>query len=245
MSDVGAGQQEPVDSNSDYSVQTFIIGQMLALMDTLKIVQVVAVHGGGTGAPPPTVDVRPLVNQLDGAGNATPHGIVRGVKVLRPQVGGSAIVMDPKVGDYGFVIAADRDSSNVAPGSGMVNPGSYRKYSISDGIYVGGVCGAAPTQWVQFTDTGINIQDNNGNKLVTGPTGWTFTGNVTMENNLQLAGNIEAETGGTYAHDIVTSGEVVAKSGVSQVHLSTHTHTQGNDSHGDVEQPTSAPTGGS
>ena len=42
----GYGQQTPEDSNSDLGAVAFIVRQMMAQMDTMKLVQVVAVHGG-------------------------------------------------------------------------------------------------------------------------------------------------------------------------------------------------------
>lgn len=63
--------------------------------------------------------------------------------------------------------------------------------------------------------------------------------------NLQISGAIENATGGIYAGDIKTAGNVIGGFGTGdQVGLTTHTHTQPNDSHGDTEQPTSAPTAG-
>ena len=42
----GYGQQIPEDSNSLLSGVAFLVRQMLAQMDTMKLVQVVAVYGG-------------------------------------------------------------------------------------------------------------------------------------------------------------------------------------------------------
>ncbi len=72
----------------------------------------------------------------------------------------------------------------------------------------------------------------------------TINCNTRMNGNPQISGHIQSETGGTYAGDLVTAGEVIAKSGVGQVGLSTHSHHQPADSHGDTEGPTAAPTGG-
>ena len=78
----GYGQQIPEDSNSLLSGVAFLVRQMLAQMDTMKLVQVVAVYGGaGAIAAAGTVDVLLLVNQIDGATppNSTPSGTVYGI----------------------------------------------------------------------------------------------------------------------------------------------------------------------
>jgi hypothetical protein len=75
---------------------------------------------------------------------------------------------------------------------------------------------------------------------------FVINGNVVVNGNLGLSGNIVAADGSsTYAGNLHTSGNVVAGfGGADQVGLQSHTHTQPNDSHNDVEGPTSAPTAG-
>jgi len=82
---------------------------------------------------------------------------------------------------------------------------------------------------------------------VTPPTGKPFivNGNLVINGNLQFSGNIEAADGTLYTGNIHTAGAMIAGYGTGgQVGLQTHTHTQPDDSHGDVEGPTAAPTGG-
>ena len=82
---------------------------------------------------------------------------------------------------------------------------------------------------------------------VSPPVGKPFivNGNLVVNGNLQFSGNIEAVDGSLYTGNIHTGGAVVAGFGSGgQVGLQTHTHTQPNDSHGDIEGPTLAPTGG-
>src|ERR1700730_14670284 len=47
----------------------------------------------------------------------------------------------------------------------QANPGSLRKFDLSDGVYVGGILNGTPTQYVESTATGINIVDKNGNQI--------------------------------------------------------------------------------
>lgn len=158
MSDVAyAGQQSLTDRVGDFNRHSFLIEQTLLRTRTVTLVRVLAVYGGGIAAPP-TADVLPLVNQVDGAGNSVPHGTVLGVLVLRVQSALGAMILDPQVGDVGLLAVADRDVSTVKANAGaQSNPGSRRTFSFADGVYLGGLFGAPPTQYVQFGASGITI----------------------------------------------------------------------------------------
>jgi hypothetical protein len=63
------------------------------------------------------------------------------------------------------------------------------------------------------------------------PVGVSFiiNGNVIVNGNFQLSGNIESQTGGTYAGNITTTGNVIAGAGgADQVGLQTHGHPGNN-----------------
>jgi hypothetical protein len=172
---IGAGQQFPNDSSSRYNEVLFAMDQVLGLVRTATPVRVAAVSGGGAGNPPGTVDVVPLVNMLDGSGNATQHGTVNGLAWLRLQSGNGAIVTDPVVGDVGLAVVCDRDTSAVLNSGGQANPGSLRKFDLSDAVYVGGLLGGAPQQYVLFSATGVSVVDRNGNTIVMSAAGITVT----------------------------------------------------------------------
>ena len=271
-SSFGYGQQDPNDSAAEFNAISFLVRQMIARIETMKLVKVAAVKSNGEVAAAGTVDVIPLVSQLDGAGNAVPHGTVYGLPWSRVQGGLNAVICDPAVGDIGYVVVADRDISSVKATQKASTPGSRRQFNLADGVYAGGALNVTPTQYIVFTATGIRIVDKNGNSVAFSDTGLTLTdlsgnvvsttssgialtpkggqpvtvnGSLIVTGNLQLEGNIESQTGGIYAGDLKTSGNIIARVGASQVGLATHTHTQGNDSHGDTEVPTNAPTAGS
>lgn len=191
----GYGQQTPYDTTSQLGEITFIIRQMLARMNTMKVVRVVAVHNVGGVAQAGTVDVQPLVSQIDGNGNAQPHGIVPGVQYFRLQGGASAIICDPVDGDVGYVICSDRDTTNIKNGqSTSVTPGSFRRNDLADGVYVGGILNKVPTTYIQLTSTGVSIVDANGNKIVTSSIGITFT-DVNGNQMITLPGAVNFVTG--------------------------------------------------
>lgn len=159
----GYGQQQPNDADTDLNVIAFVARRLLARLDTMKLVKIVAVHAG-SGTPPAagTVDVLPLVSQIDGNGYPVKHGTVYGLPFYR--LGGATwqVICDPEVGDTGYVVCADRDSSLVVKNGGQQNPGSRRRYNIADGVYVGGVLNAAPKAsiWLKSDGT-FNITDKN------------------------------------------------------------------------------------
>lgn len=174
---IGAGQQDPEDSTSEFAVAVFIVRQMMALLETMMPVEVTNFHPG-TGSPPSagTVDVQLLVSQLDGAGNAVKHGVVYGLPCFRMQGGPWAVVCDPAVNDFGVIISAARDISKVVANPGVQVPGSLRKYSYSDGVYFGGTFNQVPAAsvWLK-SDGSMQITDKFGNQIASSSTGLTMT----------------------------------------------------------------------
>ncbi len=209
--DSGFGQQDPTDSVGEFNPHAFVIAQQISRISTMKIVKVKAVDTAAK-----TVDVQPMVNQLDGNSRSTPHGVILGIPYWQWQFGKNAIVADPVVNDTGIMVCSDRDISSVVAAKAIANPGSDRQLDAADGIYIGGILNGDPEQTIKFTDTGMELHDKNSNSLVTSSTGWLFTGPaifsdvVTMQNNLQLAGSVLDDGGGTYAGNFATAGDVVA-----------------------------------
>ncbi|MBO9332872.1 oxidoreductase [Achromobacter xylosoxidans] len=151
------GQAQAGEGVGEYGAQMFLISQALARLSTSTLVRVVAVTNAGGVAPVGFVDVLPLVNQLDGAGNAVPHAVLHNLPYFRLQGGTDAIILDPKIGDIGIAVFASRDISAVKASKRQANPGSWRSYDMADGLYVGGLLNGTPVQYVQFTAGGINV----------------------------------------------------------------------------------------
>lgn len=230
----GAGQQDPSDSVGGYNPIAFAIERAIAKVSTIKVVKVMAVDTDAK-----TVDVQIAVNQLDGQDNSTPHGTINGVSYVWAMGGKNAFQVDPAVGDVGAMLVCDRDISAVKAAKGIANPGSNRKFSPSDGIYlfgVPGMNGSAPEQWFKWTDDGVSIQAKHGNTLTSDATGWKFVGNVTIESNLQLAGNVLSDSGGTYAGNFHTAGTITADADVIAAGKSGASH-QHNDPQGGTTGP--------
>lgn len=152
-----AGLAQAGQGDSEFGALQFLISQALTRISTATLVKVVSVTNSGGLSPVGFVDVQPLVNQLDGAGNAVPHGILHRLPYFRMQGGTDAIILDPKVGDIGMAAFANRDISLVKTTKAQSNPGSWRSLDMADGLYFGGLLNAAPVQYVQFTAGGINV----------------------------------------------------------------------------------------
>lgn len=224
---IGASQLDPIDTSSEYWIMRFIIMQMQAQLETMMPVKVVTFHAG-TGTPPTagTVDVQLLVSQIDGDGNAVPHGIVYGIPCDRNQGGKWAIILDPAEGDFGYIVSASRDMSNVVKNPGIQIPGSRRKYSFSDGVYRGGILNPVPeaTIWLKPDGT-FKISDANGIVLDTTSGSLVITGNVEVNGTLKVDDLETGEDGLNIVGAITATGNITAgHGGADSVGLQSHEH---------------------
>lgn len=204
MTDTGVGQMQPTDQASDFNAISFMIQQALARTRTVVLVKIIAVHNQGGVEPVGFVDVQPLVSMIDGANVATPHGTIFNIPYMRLQGGRNAIIIDPVVDDIGLMAIADRDISSVKENRKASAPGSFRRFDLADGVYLGGILNAAPEQYVRFTDDEIEVVATTKIKItaptvevhastlfdVTGPT--RITGNTEIVGNLVVTGSISA-----------------------------------------------------
>lgn len=188
-SDLGASQQTPNDSAALPNEIAFAVERMLARLDIAKPVKVIAVNAGEGEPPGPcTVDVQPLVSQLDGNMNAVEQGTVYGIPVARLQGGPWTIVCDPAVGQFGFVVCSDRDISKVVAAPGVAAPGSNRRFSISDGVFVGSILNDVGENYLWLrTDGTLKLAAAGGFVLET-----ASDGSATITGDLNVTGNIKA-----------------------------------------------------
>lgn len=235
MTEGYSGQKGLSTRTSHYNVLAFIFQQLLAEFRTVTLAKVEAVHDAegnditpGSISPAGFVDVTPLVNSVDGTnGNPQKQGKVFGLPYFRLQGGNNAVILDPAVGDIGMIAICDRDISSVKSNKDQANPGSFRRGSFADGIYLGGILNDAPTQYVTFTDQGMEIHDKNGNDITTNDQGVVITdansntvtmaaGEITVKSttvvidapNASTTGNLSV--GGNLAIDGVVTGKTTA-----------------------------------
>ena len=141
------------------------------------------------------VQALPLVNDMDAQGNAVDVAIIPSLPYFRLQGGKVAVITDPVVGDIGVAVFAQKDTSNVVAGTNEpVQAGSFRKFSMSDGWYIGGFLNQAPETFLELKQDGTAI--------LTANSGVTINGNVTINGELTAKGIVYS----THVHGGVMSG---------------------------------------
>lgn len=201
------GAQSSASASSDYHSDVFVIERLLNARATATLVQVKAVtNSPGQVTKVGQVDVLPLINQIDGNGNPTPHQIVHGLPYFRFQGGSNAVLCDPQIGDIGLAVFCQHDISNVKSNMSQSNPGSRRRNDWADGIYFG-LCigGGTPNQYISFTNNGITIQDKNGNSIVMSSSGIKLNGKSEFVNDVTMDGKLNV-TGDTTVNNIIIQG---------------------------------------
>ena len=203
------GFLSPNKNASEYNHLLFIIQQEIAKISTLTLVKVVSCTNSGELSPVGFVDVIPLVNMIDAQGNPTQHATIFNVPYMRMQGGANAVIIDPSPGDIGMCGFASRDISKVKKSKKQDNPGSRRRFSFSDGLYLGGFLNAAPTQYVRFSDDGIELKSHS---------------KVTLEApDIELVGNVNQEGGSVAIGGNTDFSASVTKGGVDLAKID-HTH---------------------
>lgn len=140
---------------NDAEAMAYAFDMLMSERYFIEIVKVVEVRGE---APNLVIDAMPLVMRTDRTGAQIQNSILYDIPVFRLQRGTSAIIMNPVVGDIGMIAICDRDTTLVRTNRKESVPGSGRKHSKSDALYLGGFLNAQPTEYVEFTSSGINIK---------------------------------------------------------------------------------------
>ncbi|WP_227658621.1 Gp138 family membrane-puncturing spike protein [Hafnia alvei] len=219
----------PQDTSSEANAQQFLMHQFLMGKAFITIALVTSVNGSGE-----VVSVKPMVEGFTGGGERIPSGVVSGVPVWRLQRGASAVIMPPVVGDIGLIAICDRDITAVKATKEAALPGSNRTHSYSDAIYLGGVLNAEPSQYVKFSNDGIDIVSPlvvqvNGNTVEINADAKISLNSPIIEANGQLT-----QGAGSYAGDATFGGSITATGdveggGVSLMHHLTPGVERGNE----------------
>lgn len=145
------GNKRATSGSTQFNAMEFLIrNTILGLVNTAIPVIVTAVDAGGASEPTGYVTVKPLVCQVDGFGETLEPAELFRVPYARVQGGVAALVIDPVPGDIGLAVFAKSDCSGVAQmQSKPVQPGSFRKFSMSDGFYLGGFLNRAPSVYIE------------------------------------------------------------------------------------------------
>lgn len=235
-SQIPDGALLPSSTWGEFNNMAFMVQQALGKMQTATLVRIESCTNAGALSPVGYVDVTPLVNQLDGQGNPTPHVTIYNVPYFRLQGGANGIIIDPQKGDIGVAVFASRDISQVKTTKKQGNPGSHRQYSFADGMYLGGMLNGTPTQYIQFSTAGIRIHSPTRVKIdapdvlieaqtveINASTSTTVTTpTFTVNGNTVLNGTLNA--GGDSGGDASFSGSVIVDVDVTADGVSLHNH---------------------
>ena len=180
------------DTTNEYNRMAFVVRSIMAQQATTTLVIVRAVDGD-------TVDVQPMVAQVDGAGNAVDHGVIYGLPVWRLQGGNSAVIVVPAVGDIGLAVFASTDISNVKRAKEPTTPGSFRRFDWADGVYLGGLLNAPASQFIKMDDSGVTITAADGQPVTINADSVVITADtVSMSGDLDVTGSISGGAGSTF-----------------------------------------------
>jgi len=158
--------ESPTAASSRETEMWFFLRRELAKIRTTTLAQVMAINVPGASAGVPaaigTLTIKILVQQTDGAGNVVEAGTIYNVPYARLAGGANAVVIDPTVDDLGIVGFGDRDLSSVIATMGEAGPGSNRRFSWSDALWVATLpLGVVPTQYVLMDSSGMYMVSPN------------------------------------------------------------------------------------
>lgn len=195
-----------------------IVSGIVSRIQTVTLVRVVKTKAGGL-APVGLVDVQPLVAQVSGGGEITPHGIIYNIPYFRLQGGGNAVIIDPEPGDIGMCGFCSRDISAVKQNKTPSAPQSLRRFDFSDGLYFGGFLNGTPNQYIMFSKGGIKLFSPGDIEMEAGNIRLKAQGGVSSTSQTFQA-NTETTAQFTGGGGISADGDMTAN-GVSLLH---HVH---------------------
>lgn len=201
---------EAADLANQKNQLTFAMRRFMDSVRIATIVRVISVTNDGGVSPVGKVDVQPLVQQTDGAGNVVTLPVVYGVPYMRVQGGTDAVILDPKVGDLGIALFGDRDLSAAVETKNIAPPGSSRRNSLSDALYIGGLLNGTPVQYVQFEASGITVKSPT-KVTIEAPTvavqgDMTVSGTVVTQSTITASGEVKSGDIGLQAHHHTAQG---------------------------------------
>lgn len=183
-------QSQNQSNDSDAFASSF--NKLLNSNYFIRLATVTAVRGA---APNLVVDVLPLVAEVRSSDRTIIQGSqIYNIPVWRLQRGSSAIIMNPVAGDIGLIAVCDVDISVARAARKESVPGSNRKHSQSDAIYLGGLLNGQPTQFIEFADDALNITSPNPVNITCSKANITAPDGVEMQTPLlHVSGDITAD----------------------------------------------------
>jgi hypothetical protein len=205
-----SGLADFTSDTSELNEHTFLFKRLLrGGVWTSGLVEVISVTNAGGLSPVGFVDVSPMVHQVDGKGNATPHGVIHNLPYFRLQGGANAVIIDPVAGDIGGAMFCSRDISAVKATRGANVPGSQRTFDPADGLYFGGWLNGQPTQYIRFSTAGIEIITPATSTITAANVNITASGTATVTAAHANLISADVNLGATGGKKIVLDGDPV------------------------------------
>lgn len=193
------GQLPLTGQNSPLNQHAFLHRQIQGEQRTHFAAEIVAVHNRNSMTKPCTVDIRPVLSDVDGLGQAQKPDVIYGVPVPRNQSGDSVIINDPNVGDRAHFSVFDRDHSSAQASDWKSgNPGSFRRSTLSDAVFHAVFPREAQEvkQYVRMDENGVDIRQRDGHTIAMTKDGVNINGAVFDKNgNITTPGNMTAGKG--------------------------------------------------
>lgn len=173
------------------------------------------------------VSVQPMIQMGDTGGNKITRAIVPNIPIMTMGAGGIFASFPVQVGDLGFVVSADRDTSLFYQSQGGMDwPNTERIHQFGDG-------GFLPLKLFNFSiaggvlDDGFSLQTDDGSTFVTLKAG-EIQLNAAM---IKIVGDVEHTGNLTRTGDTTTTGAVTNN---GKDVSSTHQHLSGTQSDGNT-----------
>lgn len=207
------------------------------------------------------VRVRPLITKIDSNKNTIRRAEIQSIPVLNLGGGGFFINFKLPAGQIGLIMSMDRDISLFLQNKSESRPNTERMHSFSDSIFI-------PQQWFDYSiasedsdamviqnldgsvkialdENGVRI-DSDGDINLTASNSITLnanTVNITAPGGVTINNVTFDSAGAVYSPVSVTAPNINGTTDVTFAGKSskTHTHSQGVDSDGDVQQNTDGP----
>lgn len=201
--------------SNQFSALKFFVERLLGRINTATLVRIISCGNDGTDIAVGWVDVQPLVQQVAADGTLVAQPALYHLPYFRIQGGASAIILDPEPGDIGIAIFAAHDISRVASTGAEAGPGSFRRFDLADGLYMGGFVNGVPNQYVQFLPNGAGINLVSPNEI------------TVQAPQINLTGQVNQSGGSMNAASEVNTPQVNASTDVAVAGLSVINHDHG------------------
>lgn len=197
MSVQGVGSQNANTALSFINELDFFVDGKILEINTIKVCQITQVNGD-------TVNVKPLVLNLDGDKKPIEATELKELPFIRQQGGHSGFVIQYNVGDIVLVGFCDRDPQAVVRSKKEAAPSTFVPFPLSGGIVLGAVLFNAPSVYVKTTDKVYCVgdldvsKDANIQKDLTVEKDCqigckcTIGGNTDIDKNLTVTGEVNA-----------------------------------------------------